>query len=304
MVGWLLWSACASSPAPEAEVPADLRITGTVRLAAGATTDALAIRGGEVIALGDEAKGLEAVEELDLGSDVATAGLHDAHTHLFAGSFVLPRIVLLLATTMDSVVGQVGAYAAEHPRGALADRLRLDRQPRRFPTGARWRRVAPDRPVLLVASSGHEAIANPYALAQAGIDADTPDPAGGEIVRDPATGEPTGLLIEGAMQLVVDPALAAYDDDARHRRSARPGGGRGARGPDGDLGDPRGARDRSGAAPAVHPASRPTAICRSGSTSPCPSPPPPISTGSRTGAPTTRPIASGSPARRSGSTGR
>ncbi|MEZ4318901.1 MAG: amidohydrolase [Myxococcota bacterium] len=208
---WMFLLACTPMEGPDA---ADVRYTGaTFWTAPGAWTDALAVTDGRVVAVGSDAHALEAREVQDLGGAFVTPGLHDAHTHLFAGSFVTRRILLQLATSMDGVAAQVGSYASSHPdepwlvgfgwTPTLAE-----------PDGRVLDEVAPDRPVLLVASSGHAAIANPYALALAGIDASTPDPVGGEIVRDPATGEPTGLLLETAVEPVITRALAAYDDDA------------------------------------------------------------------------------------------
>ena len=62
--------------------------------------------------------------------------------------------------------------------------------------------VVPDRPVYLAAYDGHTALANSKALQAAGITRKTPDPPSGIIVRDPTTGEPTGVLKEAAEQLV------------------------------------------------------------------------------------------------------
>ena len=62
--------------------------------------------------------------------------------------------------------------------------------------------VVPDRPVYLAAYDGHTALANSKALQAAGITRKTPDPPSGIIVRDPVTGEPTGVLKEAAEQLV------------------------------------------------------------------------------------------------------
>src|SRR5690606_24988674 len=54
----------------------------------------------------------------------------------------------------------------------------------------------PDNPVLLVHASGHLSVANSYALRVSGVNKNTPDPDGGQIVRDANTGEATGLLLE------------------------------------------------------------------------------------------------------------
>jgi hypothetical protein len=70
--------------------------------------------------------------------------------------------------------------------------------------------ASPDNPVLLGHASGHAAFANDAALAAAGIDRDTKDPAGGTIVRTPQ-GEATGLLRETAQRLV-DDAVDKYNE--------------------------------------------------------------------------------------------
>jgi predicted amidohydrolase YtcJ len=58
--------------------------------------------------------------------------------------------------------------------------------------------VSTTRPILAMHISGHMAVVNSLALERSGINAETPDPPGGEIRKDPATGEPTGLLLETA----------------------------------------------------------------------------------------------------------
>ncbi|MCZ7542311.1 MAG: amidohydrolase family protein [Anaerolineae bacterium] len=72
-----------------------------------------------------------------------------------------------------------------------------------FPTAADLDAAAPDNPVYLTAKSGHAAWVNAMALRMAGVTAGTPDPAGGQIVRD-GRGEPTGVLLENAMDLVAN----------------------------------------------------------------------------------------------------
>ncbi|MGF1507743.1 MAG: amidohydrolase, partial [Anaerolineae bacterium] len=72
-----------------------------------------------------------------------------------------------------------------------------------FPTAAQLDARIADRPVYLIAHSGHAAWVNSAALRRAGITAETPDPPGGQIGRD-ASGQPTGVLFETAMELVAD----------------------------------------------------------------------------------------------------
>ena len=63
-------------------------------------------------------------------------------------------------------------------------------------------KVSPDNPVVLSRADGHSVLVNSYVLKASGITKNTPDPFGGEIQKDPVTGEPTGILKENAEGLV------------------------------------------------------------------------------------------------------
>lgn len=200
----------ACKPAPPVVV--DTRIEGTIYLSASEQTSAIAIASGVVVSVGEEAMAADAAEVISLGGAVAVPGFHDAHTHLLPGSFVLARLVTMGASSLDSLIRQVAEYAADTPDEpwivgfgwvySLMDSLE----------GLRLDEAISDRPVILVDSAGHSALVNSRAMALAGITADTPDPEGGEIVRDPKTGEPTGLLLEDALSLVSDVAMSEYSD--------------------------------------------------------------------------------------------
>jgi predicted amidohydrolase YtcJ len=177
---------------------------------------ALAVTGGVVVALGEEALALEGpqTERVELGDGVAWPGLIDSHVHMLAGSFVLDRLTLLGVGSMERLVEEVSDYAAEAPDepwvvgyGWLPEQIEE-------PDGRLLDAAVPDRPVLLVDNSGHQAMVNGEALRRAGISAETPDPPDGSIVRDEVTGEPTGWLLEGALALVSEVALADYNDEA------------------------------------------------------------------------------------------
>ena len=71
-----------------------------------------------------------------------------------------------------------------------------------FPSRQDLDAVVRDRPVVLQRVDGHAVVVNSKALEIAGITRATPDPEGGQILRDPATGEPTGILVDNAMDLV------------------------------------------------------------------------------------------------------
>ncbi len=193
--------------------PADLLLVdGTFHTVPGELTTALAIRDGEVVAHGEDALKLDATQTVQLEGRVATAGLHDAHMHALAGSFLMERLLVLGVSSMDTLVEQVDDYAGEHPEEPWIVGLGWTNQLLPSPDGRLLDGLELDRPVLLINSSGHSAVVNGLALEIAGIDASTPDPEGGEIVRDPETGQATGELKEAAMGMVVEHALLDYDD--------------------------------------------------------------------------------------------
>ena len=169
---------------------------------------AVAIRAGRFLHVGDRAGALERlgggrVDEIDLKGRCVLPGLIDAHLHLRWYAEAL-RSVDVETATLEEAVQRVGARAEATAAGAwiqgsgwnhnvwgagaLPDRGPLDR-------------AAPRNPVALKAKSGHALWANGLALKAAGIHSGTADPPGGKIVRG-AAGEPTGMLLENAMDLV------------------------------------------------------------------------------------------------------
>ena len=82
-----------------------------------------------------------------------------------------------------------------------------------FPTRQDLDRIAPNNPVYLVRADGHGAVANSAALKIAGVDRNTPNPFGGEILKDKTTTEPTGMLIDGAKGLVTKHIPPATEED-------------------------------------------------------------------------------------------
>ncbi len=180
----------------------------------GQTTDRLAVAGGVVIATGDDvdARIDASTRSIDLAGGVAYPGFTDAHTHLLAGSFVLDRLLLLGTSSMDSLLGKVEDYSEEAPDEPWVVGYGWMSELIDDPSGVALDAVVSDRPVMLVDNSGHSALVNSVAMERAGIDASTPDPADGEIVRD-AHGVPTGWLLEGALSLVSEVALDDYTDE-------------------------------------------------------------------------------------------
>ena len=189
--------------------PADQLVVGTIHVTAHETVSALAITDGVVVAVGAEAQELGGNQVIE--ADHVVPGMQDSHTHLLAGSFAMDRLLLLGTPSEDQLVQKAEEYAAETPDEPWIVGYGWLREQVGEPDGRNLDGI--DRPVILVDNSGHSAVVNSLALEQAGIDADTPDPPDGTIVRD-EDGDPTGYLVEGALSLVSEVALAAYDDDA------------------------------------------------------------------------------------------
>ena len=168
-------------------------------------TDALLVDDGVVVARGHDA--LEAgtgARRLDLPGEVVLPGLHDAHVHSRWLALDRASVDLRPARSLDEVLALLGTHAATLPEGAWLHSGRWDHNrwsrpvpPDRYALDA----VCPDRVVALASADGHTVWTNSLTLRLAGITRDTPDPAGGEIVRDP-TGEPTGILRESAQLLL------------------------------------------------------------------------------------------------------
>ena len=148
-------------------------------------------------------------------------GITDSHTHIIGTGLQLGRIHLRSARDREEFVNLVGAAVAKHSPGQwlLGGRYSVDSWEDPAPPRKEWiDSVTPGVPVFLSRMDGHQGLANSVVLKFAGIDRDGPaDPPGGEIVRDPATNEPTGILKDAAMDLV---QVRIPDEDKRARLRA------------------------------------------------------------------------------------
>lgn len=169
---------------------------------------ALAAWSGRILALGGEEEVLPFIgsttQVLDAGGRAVLPGFHDAHCHILLFGLSLLEVNLKGAKTLDQVMAAVAEKARLLPPGSWIRGGGYNEnllQERRHPTRWELDRAAPSHPVWLSHISGHMGVANSLALSQAGIGRDTPDPPGGRIARD-AVGEPTGLLLETAQELI------------------------------------------------------------------------------------------------------
>jgi predicted amidohydrolase YtcJ len=199
--------------------PADLVLVGGTVVTVDArrpTVEAVAAREGRIVALGSDAEIRELVGPqtvvIELGGAVAYPGFIDGHAHFLGIGKTKMALDLRGTASWDEIVDKVrAAVAVTEPgqwirgRGWHQERWTETPQPNvdGLPFHDELSRASPDNPVVLTHASGHAAIANARALEMAGIDARTPDPPGGKILRD-RSGRPTGVLLEDAEELVTD----------------------------------------------------------------------------------------------------
>ncbi len=190
----------------------ELLVVGRIATLAGdrgpGWVEAIAVRGGRVVAAGrpDDLAALAgpATRRLELApGEAAIPGLTDAHLHLASAALARQAVDLAGSAAIEDLVGRVRAFAASQPDpeawieggGWDADTLG------RWPTADDLERAAPGRRVAVWAHDHHALLASARALAEAGVDEASADPAGGVIRRDGA-GRATGVLHETAARLV------------------------------------------------------------------------------------------------------
>jgi predicted amidohydrolase YtcJ len=165
---------------------------------------ALLVEDGRVVAVGPDALDGSADKAVDLPGAVVLPGLHDAHLHTGWLAQEASSVDLRPARSLDEAVAIVAAFVRDLPAGVPVRGGRWNAntwEPPAVPHRGALDVACPDRPVVLPSVDGHSVWVNSAALKAAGITRDTPDPVGGEIVRD-ATGEPTGVLREAAINLL------------------------------------------------------------------------------------------------------
>ncbi|MBN2414886.1 amidohydrolase [bacterium] len=153
----------------------------------------------------------EKTKVIDAGGRLVIPGFNDAHLHFLSGGRSLMNLDFRYMTDIKKIQSMVKQRAAEAGPGVLIQGRAWDHElfpDKQWPTKEILDAVAPDNPVVLSRTDGHSVWVNSYVLNASGITRHTPDPPGGTIVRDPATGEPTGILKEAAEGLVKIPRSA------------------------------------------------------------------------------------------------
>ncbi len=183
--------------------------------------DAIVVDGDRIAFVGDwqyaKAVAGEDAECIDVDGGLVLPGFIDGHVHITLTGSSMLKAYLRDAGDVTEIQKLVKAWADENPDEprVLGTDWIHSAIPENRPTKEMLDAVVSDRPVYLEAFDFHSCWVNSAALAELGIDNDTPDPTGGTIVRDPETGEATGHLLESASFELVQPLLANVSDDVR-----------------------------------------------------------------------------------------
>lgn len=210
-------SACAGGQSPSAQdsttagTPSDspggdadfVFRNGPIYTVAGPTpwAEALAVKGNEIVYVGDEADAMALVgpgtRVVDLDGRLLMPGFVEGHIHPFLGAFLSSGVDLQVPTKADALAA-IERYAKENPNGPVRGfGWRVDMFGPEGPTRADLDRILPDRPAFFFAIDGHSLWANGKALEIAGVARDTPDPIPGfSYYQRDQNGDPTGYILE------------------------------------------------------------------------------------------------------------
>ena len=194
---------------------------------------AVAVKGDRIVAVGtdEDIKPLigQHTKVLDLKGKAVLPGINDAHIHASLYGGTRPPLTLDVGypavKSISDIVKAVAEKAkatrpGEWIRGMGWDEGYLEecvKDPARCPNRWDLDAVSPDNPVILGHYTQHEAWVNSRAMEVAGITRDTPTPEGGIIIRDPATGEPTGIFREFPAQALVMKAVPLWTKEEKRR---------------------------------------------------------------------------------------
>lgn len=159
--------------------------------AVGSTSDMTALAG-------------EGTRVIDAAGRSVTPGFIDAHSHVSGNSPYVAGVDLAYVADKQEWLAMIAEADKRLPEGEWLvggswDHTLSDGE---YPTKQMLDEVLPDRPAVLTHIDGHYAWANSKALEMAGVTPETEAPPGGEVVLHPETGDTTGILLEGAQQLV------------------------------------------------------------------------------------------------------
>jgi predicted amidohydrolase YtcJ len=184
---------------------------------------AMLVRGEEILAVGDDdevsALAETGAKTVDLEKHFAMPGFNDAHVHIGSAGEDWIAVRLNGVKSVAELQRRLAESVAQHKEGEWITGSGWDHTfwpDKKFPNRQQLDEVSPKNPVILTHISGHVSVANSLALQLAGITKSTPSPSGGEIEKD-ASGEPTGMLKEGAAMTLVYSKIPPPSIEQRRR---------------------------------------------------------------------------------------
>lgn len=202
--------------APDAAAPAELILVNGKVITVDSTrpsAEAVAVTGGKIVAVGSTQE-IEKLlgpqtKRIDLGGKTVTPGFIDTHLHFLAAGQVEGVLDLRLTSEKSEILQMVTQEIAKLGPGYANAAMGFGWDQNKWtvkdlPTVQDVDPISPNNAVILMRVCGHVMWVNTVVLALAGIDENTPDPPGGTIVKDPTTGKPTGILMDAAMNAVLN----------------------------------------------------------------------------------------------------
>ncbi|KAK9128955.1 hypothetical protein Syun_017752 [Stephania yunnanensis] len=190
---------------------ADLVVTNAVIYTSDLATpfaEAMAVRDGRIVRVGDRSSVQDlyghGTKVLNVNGQIVVPGFIDSHVHLLWGGLQMNRVVLRGVNSKEDFIKMLKEAVREKPEGCwiLGGGWNNELWGGDLPVASWIDDITTKNPVWLSRMDGHMGLANSLALEIAGITKDTKDPAGGSIMRTPL-GEPTGLLVDSAMNLLL-----------------------------------------------------------------------------------------------------
>jgi predicted amidohydrolase YtcJ len=167
--------------------------------------EAIALKNGRVVFVGSnkDAKKFHAAKVVDLQGRTAVPGFTDSHCHIFGIGEREMRLNLEGTNSLEDFLAKVKERVGKTaPGNWITGRGWIETfwKPSQFPMRQDLDKIAPNNPLFLTRADGHGSVANSAALKIARIDKNTPDPFGGQILKE--NGEPSGMLLDNAQDLV------------------------------------------------------------------------------------------------------
>ena len=191
--------------------------------------EAVAIKGEFIIAVTSNKKINQYIGEgitkvIDAKGRLLVPGFNDAHIHFTSGGRSMMNLDFRYVHDLETIKQMVKEKVAQSKPGELIVGRGWEHETfpdKKWPTKEILDAVAPDNPVMLSRADGHSVWVNSYIIERSEITKDTPDPPNGTIVKDPVTGEPTGIFKEGARRLLKVESSVKLTPEEQEERADR-----------------------------------------------------------------------------------